>query len=108
MIRTLLILLFALPLVACGAADEPAAPAAGAVVLEEDEREVRCGCKIDTVGYCGNYVADRGEWLKISNEKALGLGHMEWCRVPADQHPVALVAGYRTGGEAALTKLEVR
>ncbi len=115
MIRSLLSLLLTLPVVACGTAEEPAvpgqetgAPAAASVALEEGVREVRCGCKIESVGYCGNHVAEGGEWLKISNSKELGLGHMEWCRIPADEHPVALVAGERTGGKAVLTKLEVR
>lgn len=115
MIRSLLTLLLALPVVACGTAEDPAtpgqesgAPATAAVALEEGEREVRCGCKIDSVGHCGNYVAEGGEWLEISNDKELGLGRMEWCGVPADQHPVALVAGQRTGGKVALTKLEMR
>ena len=104
--------LLTLPVVACGTAEEPATPGqesgAPAVALAEGEREVRCGCKIDSVGHCGNYVAEGGEWLEISNDEELGLGHMEWCGVPADQHPVALVAGQRTGGTVALTKLEMR
>lgn len=112
MIRILLVLLSVLPLVACGVSEEPApdanAPKAQTVALTEGEREVRCGCKIDGIGHCGNFVAEGGEWLEIANYAELGLGHMEWCSVPADQHPMALVAGERAGAKATLTKLEVR
>lgn len=113
--RLLLAALVSLPVVACGAKEDPTpapgdapAPQAETVALEEGEREVRCGCKIDSVGHCGNYVAEGDAWLEISNPGDFGLGHMEWCKVPADQHPKAVVAGTRTGDKVALTKLDTQ
>ena len=42
--------------------------------------EVACGCSIDGVGSCGNYIALEGKFHKITNSKELGLGVMEWCK----------------------------
>lgn len=113
--RLLLAALVSLPVLACSTKDDatpatgdPSAPKAQTVALEEGAREVRCGCKIESVGHCGNYVADGDDWLEISNPGDFGLGHMEWCKVPADQHPTAVVAGTRTGDKVALTKLDTQ
>jgi hypothetical protein len=54
---------------------EPAAPVAVAVA----ERNVACGCSIEGVGHCGNYVEIDGEYVELANWEALGLGPMEWC-----------------------------
>ena len=115
MIRLLFPALIALPVLACGSPEAPTdpptdqvEPKAQTVALEAAEREVRCGCKIDGVGHCGNYVAVEDEWLEISNPDDFNLGKMEWCSVPADQHPVATVAGDRTGDKIALSKLDTQ
>lgn len=117
MSRFFLTALIALPVFSCGTPEEPAAqpgdkgaPKAQtvAVTVEEAAREVRCGCKIDSVGHCGNFVAVDGDWVEISNPSDFNLGNMEWCRVPADVHPKAVVAGERTGDKIALSKLDVQ
>ena len=67
-----------------GAADGDGTPTTGTpkaqtVAVESAVREVRCGCKIEGIGKCGNYVAVDGEWLEIGNPKDHDLGVMEWC-----------------------------
>lgn len=110
--RLLLAALLSLPVVACGSSEDPAdAPAMDAVqtvTLDEAEREVRCGCKIEGIGHCGNYVADGDDWLEIANPDDFGLGVMEWCRVPADEHPMAVTAGERRGDRVTLSMLRTR
>jgi len=61
-----------------GAADAPASPSAavgdsGATTV----RPVRCGCAIEDVGLCGNYVEIEGEFYELAGD--LGLGVMEFC-----------------------------
>jgi len=75
------------------APDSSAAAAAGASAkaVPAAVREVRCGCKIDGVGKCGNYVSVDGKWLEITNREERGLGVMEWCS--ADAKVEAEVAG---------------
>ena len=38
---------------------------------------VHCGCLLESVGHCGNYVEIDGEFLEIQGD--VGLGRMEWC-----------------------------
>jgi len=106
-----------LPLVSCsgggeaeggGQGESETAPKATPVAIESGTHEVRCGCKIEGIGKCGNYVAVGEEWVEISNREELGLDVMEWCRVPADQHVMATVAGTRNGDTIELTELEVQ
>lgn len=80
-------------------------PNAKLVSIESAVREVRCGCKIDGVGKCGNYVDVDGEWLEIGNPKAHGLGVMEWCAAKGEVR--AKTAGERASGGVMLTELEV-
>ncbi|QDV08564.1 hypothetical protein Poly30_41120 [Planctomycetes bacterium Poly30] len=113
-----------LPVLSCGASEgsteagpaagaETASPAAGApkaqtVAIESATRELRCGCKIDSVGHCGNYVAVGDEWLEIANPKDHGLNNMEWCGVPANQKTQGTVAGERTAdGKIQVATLEI-
>ena len=107
-----LFLALALPLFGCGAQEAevaPAPPAAKAqtVALESGVRELRCGCKIDSVGHCGNYVADGEDWLEISNPEDHHLSQMEWCGVPAETHVMGTVAGERTGDKIKVSTLLV-
>jgi len=53
----------------------PAAPVAVALAT----RSVACGCAIDGIGKCGNYVEIDGKYVKLANSSELGLGSMEWC-----------------------------
>lgn len=54
---------------------EPAAPVTVAVA----ERNVACGCSIESVGHCGDYVEIDGNYVEIANWEEMGLGPMEWC-----------------------------
>ena len=40
---------------------------------------VECGCRIDDVGRCGNYIEIDDQFVEIGNGSDLGLGVMEWC-----------------------------
>jgi hypothetical protein len=48
-------------------------------VVELAMRNVSCGCALEAVGHCGNYVEIDSKFLEIANSKELGLGEMEWC-----------------------------
>jgi hypothetical protein len=43
------------------------------------ERNVKCGCAVEGVGKCGNYVEIDNQYVKLANWEDLGLGVMEWC-----------------------------
>jgi hypothetical protein len=107
----LLALALALPALACTAevASEAPAPATSAepVALTASTHEVRCGCGIDSIKKCGNYVDVDGTWAQIANPADFGLGKMEWCGEKG--HKVeATVAGTVTGNSIELTQLEVQ
>ncbi|MEL6714245.1 MAG: hypothetical protein AAFP86_10760 [Planctomycetota bacterium] len=80
---------------------------AAPVAIPEGTYEVRCGCRIEGIGHCGNYVRVDGDWLEIANGAELGLRRMEWCAAPADLVIEATVAGTRMGDSAELTGLAV-
>lgn len=107
--KNLAILLFALVPAACTSQEAPVAenntstPVANAAV-EQSEHTVSCGCKLDSVGHCGNYVDIDGTWLEIANGDAHGLGAMEWCSVPEAK---AEVAGAVEDGKFVATVLKV-
>lgn len=88
--KLLLSFLFAIPLafVACTAekpAPQPepqgeqkpdAAPAA-LVISEPTVHDVMCGCSIDGVGHCGNFIKLEGKYVPVLHAS---LGRMEWCK----------------------------
>ncbi len=117
-----------LPVLSCGASEEAGAvapttavdstpsmeestdtdaPKAQTVAVKSAVRELRCGCKIDSIGHCGNYVAEGDEWLEISNPGDHSLSNMEWCGVPANQKVQGTVAGERTGDQIKVATLEI-
>lgn len=49
------------------------------VPVELATRRVACGCAIEDVGSCGNYIEIDGDYVVIANSVELGLGAMEWC-----------------------------
>ncbi len=107
---SLLTLALLLPAFACSAEvaveATPATENAEPVALAESTHEVRCGCGIDSIKKCGNYVDVDGTWAQIANPADFGLGKMEWCAEKG--HKVeATVAGTVTGSSIELTKLEV-
>ena len=84
--RNLLFTLFlalTVPFAAC-TADKPAGddqnqqqPAGnGDANAEAVVYEAKCGCSIEGVGHCGNYVKIDDKWVEIVNAS---LGKMEWC-----------------------------
>jgi len=84
--KALLFLCLAFPLVACSSdvEAESASPDAPAKVIADmavatGTRTVQCGCSIEGIGKCGNYVEIDDQFVLIENSKALGLGTMEWC-----------------------------
>jgi hypothetical protein len=48
-------------------------------VVELATRNVSCGCALEEVGHCGNYIEIKSAYVEIANGKDLGLGSMEWC-----------------------------
>lgn len=105
--QLLIVLALILPAVACSGTetDPSASQSPMTVVLEESEHEVRCGCKIDGINRCGNYVDVAGEWKEISNREAMNLGKMEWCK--ETETVKATVAGTVTADQIEVTKLDV-
>lgn len=77
------------------------------IQLDSATRELRCGCKIEGIGTCGNYVADGEDWLEISNPDDHSLGRMEWCKVKPEIHVMGTVAGERTEDKIKVTTLLV-
>lgn len=62
---------------AAPAVDSDAPPAAAADVAVYD---VKCGCSIDSVGHCGNFIMIEGNYIPMLHPD---LGKMEWCRQKA-------------------------
>lgn len=50
------------------------------VVVELATRNVSCGCKLEEVGHCGNYIEIDSRYVEIANSEELGLSNMEWCK----------------------------
>lgn len=52
-------------------------------VVPRQVYSVECGCRIDGVKKCGNYVSLEGTYLEIAKQDAgAELGVMEWCGTP--------------------------
>jgi hypothetical protein len=49
------------------------------MVVELATRNVSCGCALEKVGHCGNYIEIESQYVEIANGEQLGLGAMEWC-----------------------------
>ena len=91
--RTLLCLLACLFLLACSSDTEQSQSDVAADKIEQMEqslavpdmvvelatRNVSCGCALEEVGHCGNYIEIDSRYVEIANSKELGLGKMEWC-----------------------------
>jgi hypothetical protein len=68
-------------------------------------RNVTCGCTLEEVGHCGNYVEIGSNYLEIANGADLGLGDMEWCGKSGVQ---AETAGEIKDGKFVATTLAVK
>jgi hypothetical protein len=110
--KNLAILALALPLFACTAEVEATAEPTNAaetaalanMTIEKSNHTVKCGCSIDTIGKCGNYVEIENQFVEIANAADMGLGDMEWC---AHGPAMADVAGEVTDGKIVLTSIEI-
>ena len=99
-----LILLLALPLVACSTDVEAGGPDALTDMTVEGTHNVACGCKLESIGHCGNYIEVDGKYIAVANSEALGLGPMEWCK--HDGPVEATATGTVTDGEFVGTAIE--
>jgi hypothetical protein len=84
-----LILSFSLVVVGC-TSEEPALEPAPVESLKKDVpkkvvgpttkevavREAKCGCSIEGIGHCGNYILVEGQYVPLIHPK---LGKMEFC-----------------------------
>lgn len=104
--KFLALLLIALPLTACSGEEHieisvDPVPAKTTSI----STNVQCGCTIDSISKCGNFVEIDSKYIPIANDKELGLGHMEWC----NQGPVAAdVAGEVVDGAFVASKLDTK
>ena len=53
--------------------------AAADQVVELAVRHASCGCALEEIGHCGNYVEIGSKYYEVANGPELGLGQMEWC-----------------------------
>ncbi|MEZ5973729.1 MAG: hypothetical protein R3F17_05915 [Planctomycetota bacterium] len=104
----LLLSLLALP-IACTQKAEPKAEGTQTASTEprktgpiEGDYTVNCGCKIDEIGHCGNYVLVEGHAYEIQGD--LGLGKMEWCSTGAKH---AHIKGVLNGANCTTESLKV-
>ena len=72
MIRSLISLSLVALLFSCGA-EQPAG-----ADTEEHIYDVICGCALEEVGECGEYIKIGEDWIAISGD--LGLGKMPFCK----------------------------
>ena len=49
------------------------------MVVELATRNVSCGCALEEIGHCGNYIEIESRYVKVANGETFGLGGMEWC-----------------------------
>lgn len=109
--KQLLVLALLLPAFACTDKQEVEASEAETNVtvladmaVESGTHNVKCGCSVDGVGKCGNYIEVESQYVKIANGDDLGLGAMEWCTTgPA----TATAAGAIKDGEFVGTTLVI-
>ena len=94
-----------LPL-ACSSSSDPtpvSTPTTGGeAAVAADVHRVECGCALEEVGHCGNYIEVDGAFVPVGGD--LGLGKMEWCG-QTGLH--AKVQGEMVGGEFVATELVV-
>ena len=57
-------------------APPPAEPEATSRTVAMGEHIAQCGCTIDGINQCGNYVMLDGTYVEIANWEALELGHV--------------------------------
>lgn len=79
--KFLIVLFLAFGYVACGAEPVTEPANGGGAEAAHDHthtHNVKCGCVIEDVGACGNYVEIDGKYVPLVGD--LGLGDMEFCK----------------------------
>lgn len=105
--KLLVLTLGLLSTAACGdTGSSSSARASASQAVPAAVREVRCGCRIEGIHKCGNYVAVDGKWLEITNREERGLGVMEWCSATGKVE--AEVAGELDGEGIRVSSLTVK
>lgn len=84
--------------------DAPATEQTAGQTVALASHTVKCGCIVDEVGTCGNYIEIGDEFVEIANRDELGLGVMEWCG--GGEH-TAKAAGEIVDGEFVASSFEV-
>ncbi len=79
-------------------------PATDGMAVQLAVRPVSCGCKVDGIGECGNYVQIGSDYVEIANPEELGLGEKAWCKL---SHVTANVAGEVKDGKFIGTTLAI-
>ena len=64
--------------------------------------DAKCGCSIEGIGKCGNYVEIDGDYVVIEHQS---FGVMEWCR-DKEQGAQIKVTGAMTDGKYVATSYE--
>ncbi|MCK5941126.1 MAG: hypothetical protein KAI24_04075 [Planctomycetes bacterium] len=62
--------------------------------------DVKCGCSIDSVGKCGNYIMIDGNYVPMIHPK---LGKMEWCALKDKGAKVETVGELKDGKFVAVS-----
>ena len=57
--------------------DAPAKKVIGPTEHEVAVRHAKCGCSIEGIGHCGNYIEVEGQYVPLIHES---LGKMEFCK----------------------------
>jgi len=79
---------------------KPETPAQGEPANQEEQaakaviHDVKCGCSIDGVGSCGNYIMIDGKYVPMIHAS---LGKMEWCAQKAKGAKVETVGAMKDG-----------
>lgn len=67
----------------------------GPTTKEVAVREAKCGCSIEGIGHCGNYILVEGQYVPLIHPK---LGKMEFCKQKAEGVKIK-VAGLMKDGK---------
>ncbi|MFT7670203.1 MAG: hypothetical protein ACI8X5_002911 [Planctomycetota bacterium] len=106
--KKLIILALSLSLFSCSVSEgtaQAAEPMADMAVAS-GTHTVKCGCAIEEVGHCDNYIEVDGQFVMIANSEELGIENpkMEWCKSGPGE---AVAAGAIKDGKFVGTSLVV-
>ena len=75
----------------------------GPITKEVAVREAKCGCSIEGVGHCGNYILVEGQYVPLIHPK---LGKMEFCAQKAKGVKIK-VAGVMKDGKYVASQWKI-